>query len=275
MKIWTVSSFQFPLGKQKKQKQKKPKNKLDIFVHVTGRNMQLTPKACARKLIFGDKGANVDKIPAAILSHSESNTLPKFSTIIIMFSAAAADVSQMFHYTYHPTPEKKSKLPVVSQLCKQSITGNGKWITTRYLCPHASGTRRRRLIHPLMWLKQSKWCNRTRKEEEKKKTEERLLSQSRVKYCCLTGKGSRGESVFYCHGRQVPIWRKISPRSSLYTSALVKPKSLCKVGDRMQAVMCNQKTQKYKCICLGRLIPRQLLIFTIIVIKKNNLICKT
>lgn len=81
------------------------------------------------------------------------------------------------------------------------------------------------------------------KEQEKKKTEARLLSQSRVKYCCLTGKGSRGESMFYCHGCQVPIWRKISPRSSLYTSALVKPKSLCKVGDRMQAVMCNQKTE--------------------------------
>lgn len=92
------------------------------------------------------------------------------------------------------------------------------------------------------------------RRREKKKTEERLPSQSRVKYCCLTGKGSRGESVFYCHGRGAPIWRKISRRSSLYASMPVKTKPLCRVGDRMQAVMCNQKTEKYKCISLGRLI---------------------
>lgn len=90
----------------------------------------------------------------------------------------------------------------------------------------------------------------TEGEEGRKKR--KLLSQSRVKYCCLTG--SRGESVLYCNGRRAPIWRKISPRSSLYASMTVKPKPFCEVGNRIQAVMCNQKTQIYKCMCLGRLI---------------------
>lgn len=83
---------------------------------------------------------------------------------------------------------------------------------------------------------ETEWVVQQKERRRKKKTEERLLSQSRAKYCCLTRKGSQGESVFYCHGRRVPIWRKISRRSSLYASMLVKPKLLCKVGDRMQAV---------------------------------------
>lgn len=89
MKIWMSSRT--TLGKPKKQKKEE---EIGHFVCITVRNVQLTPKACARKLIFGDQGGDVDKIPAAILSHSESNILPRFCTIIVMFSAA--DVSEMF-----------------------------------------------------------------------------------------------------------------------------------------------------------------------------------
>lgn len=107
MKIWTFSRL--TLGKPKKKQtkknpktNKKEKNKLDIFVRVTARNVQLTPKACARKLIFADQGADVDKIPAVTLSHSK-----KFCAIIGTFSAV--DVSEMFECPCPPPPLEKER----------------------------------------------------------------------------------------------------------------------------------------------------------------------
>lgn len=99
-------------------------------------------------------------------------------------------------------PWRNSELLGVSQLCKQSITSDGKWITTHYLCSCASGTERE---HSL----QTDWNGLSGAREERplqshRKASIRIIDKVLLLYCTIVLR----ETMFYCYWHQTPIWRK-------------------------------------------------------------------
>lgn len=96
----------------------------------------------------------------------------------------------------------------VSQLCKQSITCSGKWITTRHPRSCASGTERK-LIPQTYW----NGGNGAREERPRRchgKASITIVDKVLLLDCEMVLRGA----MFYCLWHQTPIWGEISPRTT-------------------------------------------------------------
>lgn len=97
-------------------------------------------------------------------------------------------------------------------------------------------------------MKESKWCNRRRGGEKKNKKEKDRGKASITimgKVLLLDWERVPGEvHVLLSPTPAAHLEKNIPKEFTVYASTPVKPKLPCKVGHRMQAVMCNQKAQK-------------------------------
>ena len=99
-------------------------------------------------------------------------------------------------------PRRRSGLLGVSQLCKQSITSDGKWITTHYLCSCTSGTQREH-IPKTDWNGLS-GAREERPPQSQRKASIRIMDKVLLLYCTIALR----EAMFYCSWLQTPIRRK-------------------------------------------------------------------